>query len=435
MNKDGGPASLSVGEVVAGRYRVDAVLGEGGMGIVYRAEHLHLRKPLAIKVLLPEWSAVPEVVARFEREAVAAGNIQSPHVAAASDFGRLPDGSCFLVMEYISGRTLRSVLDGGALEPARALHVLRGIVSALQAAHSIDIVHRDLKPENVMLVERDGDPDFAKVLDFGIAKVSGTAAAPEGKALTRVGAVIGTPDYMSPEQAVGEAVDARSDLYSAGVILYEMLAGHRPYRGGAVTVLRQHVLSAVPDLPLASTATIDHRIVTVLRRMLAKAPEDRFASASELMAALDGCSTPSRPPVSPGVPLPAVPGGGTSATRRVRLIVAAAAVAVVATILVVALGGRSKSETAAAPAISEAPASAEPPHEVAPPSAVAATPPSSASPDPAAALPPPPAPSSGTATGSQSAGAAPARSAPAQTRSRRTGPGGIYIPPPSQWFK
>src|SRR5258708_18104428 len=127
------------------------------MGVVYRAEHLHLRKPVAIKVLLPEFTEVPEVVARFEREAVAAGRIRSPHVAAATDFGRLSDGAFFLVMEYVDGRTLRTVLDEGALEPARALRILRGVVSAMGAAHSVGIVHRDLKPENVMLLDRDGE--------------------------------------------------------------------------------------------------------------------------------------------------------------------------------------------------------------------------------------------------------------------------------------
>jgi serine/threonine-protein kinase len=301
-----GSASLSVGDVVAERYRIDAVLGEGGMGIVYRAEHLHLHKAYALKVLLPEWSSMPEIVARFEREAVTAGNIQSPHVAAATDFGRLPDGSFFLVMEYVAGRTLRSVLEGGALDSARALHILEGILSGLHAAHSTGIVHRDLKPENVMLVERDGDPDFAKVLDFGIAKVdAGSGAGGQASAsspLTRVGAVIGTPDYMSPEQALGQPVDARSDLYALGVILYEMLAGRLPFEGGTVTLLRQHVMAEVPELPSAVTAGIDSRIAPVLRRLLAKAPEHRFADATELMRAIDACTT------APGAPALAAPG-------------------------------------------------------------------------------------------------------------------------------
>ena len=284
---------LSVGDVVSDRYRIDAVLGEGGMGIVYRAEHLHLHKPHALKVLLPAWSSMSEVVARFEREAVAAGRIESPHVAAATDFGTLPDGSFFLVMEYVDGRTLRSALDEGPLEPVRAVHILRGIVSGLGVAHAIGVVHRDLKPENVMLVARDGDPDFVKVLDFGVARIdAGGGVAPAGPSqpLTMVGAVIGTPDYMSPEQALGQRVDARSDLYSVGVILFEMLTGRCPFEGGAVTVLRQHVTAELPELSPVVTASLDPRIGVILRRLLAKLPEDRFASTADLTAALDACT-------------------------------------------------------------------------------------------------------------------------------------------------
>jgi serine/threonine-protein kinase len=313
-------AATSAGEIVAERYRIEAILGQGGMGVVYRAEHLYLRKTLALKVLLPAWSSMPEVVARFEREAVAAGNIQSPHVAAASDFGRLSDGSFFLVMEYVNGRTLRSALETGPLEPTRALHIVRQVASALQAAHGIGIVHRDLKPENVMLVERSGDADFVKVLDFGIAKVDVYGGAQEGpsKALTQVGAVIGTPHYMSPEQALGQRVDARSDLYSVGVLLYEMLAGHRPFEGGAMTVLQQHVMGAVPELPTCSRAGLDPRLGALLRRLLAKSPENRFASATELAAAIDEwCQAASadteKPPAFESVPAMATP-----MARRVR---------------------------------------------------------------------------------------------------------------------
>src|SRR5580692_1688622 len=162
---------LEPGTIIAERYRVDSLLGEGGMGKVYAAEHVHMRKQVAIKVLHPEMSTTPEVVARFEREAVAAGKITHPNVAAATDFGRLADKSFFLVLEYVAGTDLRKAVGKGALPPERAVHIVRQIAAAVGAAHAAGVVHRDLKPENIMLVERDGDPDFVKVLDFGIAKI------------------------------------------------------------------------------------------------------------------------------------------------------------------------------------------------------------------------------------------------------------------------
>src|SRR5690606_24993107 len=197
---------------------------------VYAAEHVLMRKRLAVKVLHRELTLVPEVVARFEREAMAAANIEHPNVAGATDFGRLPDGSVFLVLEYVQGRSLREELARGRMPVVRALHIARQIAAALCAAHGHGIVHRDLKPENVMLVERDGDPDFVKVLDFGVAKVPiGEIPAPGSSPISRAGMVFGTPEYMAPEQALGEAVDGRADLYALGAMLFEMLAGVRPF--------------------------------------------------------------------------------------------------------------------------------------------------------------------------------------------------------------
>ncbi|MEO6418370.1 MAG: serine/threonine-protein kinase, partial [Polyangiaceae bacterium] len=235
-SRPGGPASL-IGTTLSGRYKIEKLLGEGGMGAVYQAEHTHMRKRLAVKVLHPEMSRLPEVVARFEREAMAAAHIDHPNVATATDFGKLEDGSFFLVLEFVEGESLRDVIAVGRLETGRALRILRQIAAALQRAHALGIVHRDLKPENVMLVNREGEPDFVKVLDFGIAKVQiGELTAgnvkesgPGQPLLTQAGMVYGTPEYMAPEQALGQPVDPRADIYSLGIIGYEMLAGVRPF--------------------------------------------------------------------------------------------------------------------------------------------------------------------------------------------------------------
>ena len=267
------------------------------MGAVYHAEHTHMRKRLAVKVLHPEMSRLPEVVARFEREAMAAAHIEHPNVAAATDFGKLEDGSFFLVLEYVEGRSLRDVIADGPLELARALHIARQIASALGRAHALGIVHRDLKPENVMLVARDGDPDFVKVLDFGIAKVPvgelvGESQGP-GQVLTQLGMVYGTPEYMAPEQALGQTVDARADLYALGVIMFEMLAGVRPFEHESkVTLLGMHVTAPIPrDARRAPDANVPAR-----GRGDRHAPpregsrRHRFDDAKDLADALDGAT-------------------------------------------------------------------------------------------------------------------------------------------------
>ncbi len=224
-----------VGRVVSERYRIEALIGEGGMGAVYLAEHVLMRKRLAVKVLHAEMTRMPEMVARFEREAMAAAHIEHPNVAAATDFGKLENGAFFLVLEYVEGTNLRDLIERGPLEIRRALHIAHQMASALARAHALGIVHRDLKPENVMLVLRDGDADFVKVLDFGIAKVpvgdlGRTSSNKDGaQVLTQLGMVYGTPEYMAPEQALGQEVDLRADLYALGVILFEMLSGVRPF--------------------------------------------------------------------------------------------------------------------------------------------------------------------------------------------------------------
>jgi serine/threonine protein kinase len=290
--RSSGPGSL-IGVVLSGRYRVERVIGQGGMGAVYLAEHTHMHKRLALKVLHPEMSRLPEVVARFEREAMAAAHIEHPNVAAATDFGNLEDGSFFLVLEYVEGRSLREAIAERSLDLGSAIHVTRQIASGLVRAHALGIVHRDLKPENVMLVSRDGDPNFAKVLDFGIAKVPigelvGESHA-SGQVLTQLGMVYGTPEYMAPEQALGQAVDGRADLYALGAILFEMMTGGRPYdHESKVTLLGMHVTAPIPTMasrvPGANIPPVLDALVT---RLLAKEATARFDDARELIDELD----------------------------------------------------------------------------------------------------------------------------------------------------
>ncbi|HYP90607.1 MAG TPA: protein kinase, partial [Polyangiaceae bacterium] len=277
-------ASL-VGTVLAGRYRIEHLLGSGGMGSVYRAEHVLMRKACAVKVLHREMTQVKEIVARFEREAVAAARIEHPNVATATDFGQLDDGSFYLVLEFIEGRSLgKLIAELGTLPEERALLITRQIADALSAAHRAGIVHRDLKPDNVMLIAKEGGSDVVKVLDFGIAKVTIEDKAAEQPALTRLNTVMGTPEYMSPEQARGEAVDLRADLYTVGVILYEMLSGTSPFRHEEFVVVLTKKLTEDPP-PLPQTVTPATR--QLVSRLLQRSPAERPASASDIVAAVD----------------------------------------------------------------------------------------------------------------------------------------------------
>ena len=303
------PATL-VGQTIGGRYRIERLLGEGGMGAVYEAEHTLMHKRVAVKVLHAEMSQMSEVVARFEREAMAAAHIEHPNVATATDFGKLDDGSFFLVLEFVEGQSLREAIKKGPFPAARAVRIARQIASALSRAHGLGIVHRDLKPENVMLVARDGDEDFVKVLDFGIAKVPVGDIAPKSsageKALTQVGMIYGTPEYMPPEQALGEAVDRRADLYSLGVILYEMMSGKRPFDDESkVKLLGMHITAPVPPLP--AELQVPAELESLIQKLLAKDPKDRPAEARDTIEAFDLLVTPPPGAVSSGLlPVPSV---------------------------------------------------------------------------------------------------------------------------------
>lgn len=313
------PADPVIGTVLAERYLIHSLVGEGGMGKVYAGEHVLMRKRVAIKILHKELTRVSDVVQRFEREAMAAANIDHPNVAAATDFGHLPDGSVFLVLEYVQGISLRSEIAQGCIDIPRALHIARQIASAMASAHAGGIVHRDLKPENVMLVERAGDPDFVKVLDFGIAKVriqhtsdAGTQATASGEIITKVGMIFGTPEYMAPEQALGEDADGRADQFSLGIILFELLTGQRPYRSNnQVGILGQQLKGPAPSLSeVAAHLAIPEGLSAVVSKMMATNRAERFDSSRDVVEALESMLLVlqpsmlirgSRPDASPGL--------------------------------------------------------------------------------------------------------------------------------------
>ncbi|HMF42185.1 MAG TPA: protein kinase [Polyangia bacterium] len=322
-----------IGTVVGERYRIVSRIGVGGMGAVYRAEHTMMRRDLAIKVLLPELGGKEEFARRFEREAESASRLTHPNIITVTDFGRTPEGSLFLVMEFLAGESLSSAISAGPMAPARALAIMRQMLRALEHAHAAGVVHRDLKPENIMLVEREGQRDVVKILDFGIAKV--TQPQSGGEALTQAGVIFGTPEYLSPEQALGEAVDVRADIYAAGIILYEMLAGRRPFESeDKVKIISMHLSHAPPRIrDVSPTVDVPLPLEQAVMQSLEKTREHRFASATAFLQALDDAEAPaevSGPHPSPR-PVPAGAGAWAglrrlSGGRSGRLAVAALAV-------------------------------------------------------------------------------------------------------------
>jgi eukaryotic-like serine/threonine-protein kinase len=280
---DGGePPDPFIGQTVDGRYRIEARIGEGGMGVVYRALHVVLKKPFAIKVMRGEQAHDPEVVQRFVQEARASTAIGHPNIVNISDFGTAPDGSVYFAMEYLQGQTLGKAMEGGRLGRDRAFAIFIQIAGALEAAHERGIIHRDLKPENIFLTREPEHPDFVKILDFGIAKVKNAAAK-----ITRTGMVFGTPHYMSPEQAAGQTVDHRSDIYSLGVIMYQVFAGQLPFESESyMGVMTQHMYETPPP-PSQISADLRGPLEDVILKALQKKPELRYSSMLELREDLE----------------------------------------------------------------------------------------------------------------------------------------------------
>jgi len=278
----------SPGEVIDGKYQIERVLGEGGMGMVARAYHMLLRAPVALKFMNPQFMTFPGAVERFINEGIASKRIRSDHVVPVDDVGKLATGAPYLVMPCLDGMDLADMLarDGTpGLPVERAIHFVVQILRGLQAAHAAGIIHRDMKPSNCFVVKHDGEGDFIRILDFGISKV----VQPGSASLTQTNSALGTPLYMSPEQARSPRdVDGRSDIYSVGVILYELLTGHTPFfsESGEFTEILFKLFTADPPPVKSTRPDLDDGLAEVVHHALTREPVNRYATAKEFAEAL-----------------------------------------------------------------------------------------------------------------------------------------------------
>jgi serine/threonine-protein kinase len=274
-----------LGQTLDGRYRIERQLAAGGMGLVYKGERLGLAKPVAIKFLHRSSAMVPERLERFRLEAAAMSRLTHPNLVSVIDFGEW-EGVPYLVMDYHTGASLEEELRTGALEGQRAVFIAHQLLAGLGDAHARGVVHRDLKPGNILLIGGAG-ADLVKILDFGIAKLLDDGGGPSELSVV-AGYVLGTPEYMAPEQAKSQPVDARTDIYAVGVILYEMVTGHRPFSGGAdLAVLRRQVEDPATP-PRELNPAISEELEAAILRALEKEPGDRWQTAGELATALAG---------------------------------------------------------------------------------------------------------------------------------------------------
>ena len=290
---DGEPLSIAsdwepsldplLGTVIDQRYEVLSVLGEGGMGIVYETRHRLLGKRFALKALRKDLATDPEIAARFTQEARTAASVSHPGLVEITDFGQLPSGQPFFVMELLEGQSLAALIRrGGPIPAARAVNIVRQIAEGLGAAHDRSIVHRDLKPDNIHISRDDAGADRVKIVDFGLAKVIGASR------LTRAGMVFGTPHYMSPEQAMGEATDHRADIYALGVVMYEMFTGRVPFEADSyMGVLTKHMYMApTPPSQIPGTEKLA-ALEDLTLRCLEKKPEHRYPTLRDLLEDLE----------------------------------------------------------------------------------------------------------------------------------------------------
>ena len=409
------------GEILAGKYKVERVLGVGGMGVVVAAQHVQLEEHVAIKFMLPEALKIPDAVARFLREAKAAARLKSEHVAKVSDVGTLESGSPYMVMEYLEGRDLGQLLqDGGAVPPTEAVDYMLQACEALAEAHSVGIVHRDLKPANLFLANRPGGVAVIKVLDFGISKIT----SPGGKDVRVTGTttMVGSPTYMSPEQLKSSRdVDARSDVWALGVTLYELVSGSVPYESDSMPMLCAKILTESPRHVRYANPHLSPELGEVIMKCLLHDLDARWSSVAELanalapfgtdrgahwaerasmlldgspslraprpgsapMLARPGSLADDRTPPPPAAPPPGSPGrtattfqstGSASARSSKGLVIGAGAAVAIAGVAVAAFLFGSRGRDSAAPTRDGAPQVSAAPPPTTPPSAVAPAP-------------------------------------------------------------
>ena len=345
-----------LGHILADRYRVLRMLGEGGMGRVYLAEHVRMGRLSAVKVMSPALAPTAEAISRFNREASNASRINQPNVAAIYDFGETEDGTLYLAMEYVEGQTLSALLrQGGPLVPARAAEIASQIADGLHAAHHLGIVHRDLKPDNILVTTQHDGSEWVKIVDFGIAKTTQSS----DQTVTSLGVAVGTPEYMSPEQIAGETLDARTDIYSLGLVLFNMLTGVLPH---PALTSKQSLVQRLTARPLTlaevrPSVPWPPRIQKALDRALAPEPDDRYANvvdfardvrgagglglstfkgAAQVVGALTRAITPATVPVIvPGTSRPR-PVRAKEPTKRGGLLVATVLILAAGTVLALA---------------------------------------------------------------------------------------------------